>query len=460
MQTTNKRLGLYIGLYLFAMAYRLFLHYQTDLIPGINGGYYLVQLRAILETGQLGFEDMPLYFYLSAGIVHLISLFSSASIESISVHVVKGLDSFILPLLLIPLYFIVQELQTRKVSVWQEVSLILWAVLSVSPLLFLGDFQKNGFAIPFIFLFLLGGIRYLKYQDIKSLLGLGTSLLLIGLSHFGAFSFTLILAGMGLIIYKGKRAIIPIIALGSFALWGIALFDTTRAWRLLSSITEVVSYPALLRAHPPEWIVYITTYIFLWLSYKPLFKDNGGLAPWEKYLLKTCWITMAFLSFPFLNGEYAGRLILMLFIPQGIILYYIFYWYPLRIQKRISWSIAILTLAVLVMMVPFKQPTLGTESYQELSTLNTSLPDKEESIIITRHGLEWWVNWNLEVKVGNERALDTLLFNQYATVYILEIKQQRFRGPGLRQKNLKPQQGSLSEQFSGEHFKLYQWHLQ
>jgi len=41
-------------------AIRFFFNFSQELIPGVNGGYYPLQVRSILMEGHLGFSDMPL----------------------------------------------------------------------------------------------------------------------------------------------------------------------------------------------------------------------------------------------------------------------------------------------------------------------------------------------------------------------------------------------------------------
>lgn len=48
-----------------ARAWRLF---STPLVPGMNGAYYPIQARALLEKGALGIPDLPLTFALQAGL--------------------------------------------------------------------------------------------------------------------------------------------------------------------------------------------------------------------------------------------------------------------------------------------------------------------------------------------------------------------------------------------------------
>ena len=54
-----------------AVAARSWLLWSTPLVPGMNGGYYLVQARALQEHGRLGIPDLPLTFILQATVAKL-----------------------------------------------------------------------------------------------------------------------------------------------------------------------------------------------------------------------------------------------------------------------------------------------------------------------------------------------------------------------------------------------------
>jgi len=89
---------------LSAIILRLTISFSHDLILGMDGGYYPVQVRNILKTGLLSFNDVPLYFYFCALIVKVFSLFGFAINDQMIITVIKIIDSTALPLLAIPLF--------------------------------------------------------------------------------------------------------------------------------------------------------------------------------------------------------------------------------------------------------------------------------------------------------------------------------------------------------------------
>ncbi len=148
----NKR-HIYIIFGLILLILRLIFNFKFDLIPGINGGYYPLQVRTLLETGHLGFSDMPLYFYVNAFFVKIISFFTTIEIDQLIIYTSKIIDSVSLPLLLIPLYLINKNIFGSNLTKYFEIILIGFATLSFSPLMLTSDLQKNAFAIPLMVFF-------------------------------------------------------------------------------------------------------------------------------------------------------------------------------------------------------------------------------------------------------------------------------------------------------------------
>ncbi|MCI5081390.1 MAG: hypothetical protein MRY78_06865, partial [Saprospiraceae bacterium] len=199
-----KAKPLYILLFLLAVALRLFLHYRTELIPGINGGYYLVQVRSLLEKGELGFPDFPLYFYLLAFITKAGMLLTKLPLEIVSMQVVKIVDAIAFPMSIVPLYWLLRH---KNLSLWQQALIVCSVLFSFSGIMMLGDFQKNGFAVPFLLAFVHFGGEYLRKQKNSDLIKMLSCFGLIALTHFGALAFAMTYLIIGLLIHQGWPSI-------------------------------------------------------------------------------------------------------------------------------------------------------------------------------------------------------------------------------------------------------------
>src|SRR5579862_2679518 len=74
-------------------AARALLLFSTPLVPGMNGAYYLVQARSLLQQGKLGIPDLPLTFVIQAILAKIVQFVSGASLESSIVFAVKFADA-------------------------------------------------------------------------------------------------------------------------------------------------------------------------------------------------------------------------------------------------------------------------------------------------------------------------------------------------------------------------------
>ncbi|HXE42266.1 MAG TPA: hypothetical protein VN516_04495, partial [Candidatus Baltobacteraceae bacterium] len=97
------------GIVLIGAVMRALLLFSTSLVPGINGAYYLVQARSLIERGKLGIPDLPLTFGLQAMLAKVVQWVSGASLESSIVFAVKCADTMLPPLVAIPVFALVRH---------------------------------------------------------------------------------------------------------------------------------------------------------------------------------------------------------------------------------------------------------------------------------------------------------------------------------------------------------------
>ncbi|MEZ5147861.1 MAG: hypothetical protein R2759_12555 [Bacteroidales bacterium] len=141
------------------------------MVPGLNGGYYLVQVRSLLNNGALAFPDMPLLFYLQGLLVKIIAwLMPALQPDQIIIFVAKFTDSIGLPLMLIPIYLIIRDFLKDKLSRTYELTMIGFLVLSGSPLMLTSDLQKNALAMPIMLFFIYYFLLFLRNKNKKQLL--------------------------------------------------------------------------------------------------------------------------------------------------------------------------------------------------------------------------------------------------------------------------------------------------
>ena len=114
-------------------------------MPGIDGPYYLIQVRSILETGLMIYDDPPLTFYLFA-------LFSEF-LGGVYNGVVTGV-SVLAALSAIPIYFFVRKVTGSRLSAIASIIFFLYSTYHVR---LVADLMKNAVGV----LFLAGFIYYL-----------------------------------------------------------------------------------------------------------------------------------------------------------------------------------------------------------------------------------------------------------------------------------------------------------
>ena len=125
-------------MWLLAFGIRLYSNFSQELLFG-NGGYYPLQVRAILERGTLAFPDMPFLFYLDAGVVKLISFFGFAITDDLILNTVKFMDSLLFPLILLPAYQLLKRMN-RRTTYWFLVAIVAYLTISILPLRFVFSF--------------------------------------------------------------------------------------------------------------------------------------------------------------------------------------------------------------------------------------------------------------------------------------------------------------------------------
>lgn len=454
---SNKPVFTCLTLGFIAFGIRLYFNFSQDLIPGINGGYYPLQVRYVLTNGHLGFPDMPLIFYLDAILIKFVSLFGVPITDTLILNVVKIIDSISIPLLLIPVYKILR-LSKPTTSKYFSTSIIAFSVLSFSPLILKSDLQKNAVAIVFLFAFV---SYFLSYLSRKNKLDIYLSILfflLTGITHFGTFAFALFFVIIALSFSNKQKATIPLIILTIVSLGIVAIFDFSRFIRLTSFWTELFDKPVLLNKMlaPHDLILILISLLLAGFGLFILKTKGDRLDPYQKAIAFSSVICLFILSFPLLDVEYFKRLSLFLFIPQILLILQIAPVLDIAHLKTIFLSLIVITsLSVFAVTGQPVDAVLNKGAYENLKELRTIIKNDNETIIIARHGLEWWTAWVLKTKVGQDKSVDKAFFEKYRNIIFLTqlngFGNDRQRTPF--HEPIAPPDSELI--FSSEYFKAY-----
>jgi hypothetical protein len=415
----NKK-TIFIIIGIIALLIRLFVNFRFELIPGINGGYYPMQVRQIFDTGWIGFNDMPLYFLLNYLFVWLIDLFTDINRNLLILNTAKIIDACNFVFILFPVYFI-----SKGKIIFDKfidyLTIALFSVLSISPMILLSDNQKNTFGILLSVIFLSYIISNINNLSFKKIIIATTLLITVLLSHFGTFVILLILILLYLFFTYQKKAVLPIIVITTLSVILISIFDYSRAERMFTFIFKIFEHLAILRFQPPDFLNLIFAVILILFSFNIIKKKSNQVEFKTKFEINfikaNIWL-LIILSFPIISDDYFRRFQILTYIPEILLIIFIFRQLS-KLQKN---TIIVFMLLLVFISIPMifkeKQPTITYQAYLDLNKIKP-LTDKENSIIIARHGLEWWTAWAIDYKIGQEKALKTDM-KKYKYIYVLK----------------------------------------
>ena len=130
-------LALACGAVFVALVWKLALT-RGPLLPGLDGAYYWVQVRSLLERSRMAFDDVPSVFLLQAAVAKVLG----------DVPLAVRLTDACLPVFsAIPIYFMTRNSKYRFAP---AVAVLVVLLHPVQLYFFTGDFIKNEAAIPLV----------------------------------------------------------------------------------------------------------------------------------------------------------------------------------------------------------------------------------------------------------------------------------------------------------------------
>jgi len=481
------------GLVALAIAARAWLLFGTPLVPGMNGAYYLVQARALLEHGHLGIPDLPLTFWLHAGLAKLFQLVAGLPQDEAIVWAVKLADSALPPLAALPVAWLGCHWKPAQ----ERPSALVWLApaaavcLGAQVLRMTGDFQKNALALVWFASLAPAALVFLRRPSLRTMALPLCLLALLGLTHIGvlggALVFCAVLAIVALIVAERgtRRHILMLVLLGAGVL-GIAggsayaLYDPARVTRLVEAFVKPATAfedrgPGRPHGPPPDRAA--NTSASQEMPPPPDFGDamqpgdgqgmppppapGAGLGPghgWADprtlFPSATClgialcalwllWLqrrrlpsaessvaiaaaaTALVLAAPIYEGQKAERLLLVAVVPAAIAASFV-----LSRIVLLSWSRIVGACALTFVLVdatrslPFGgRASVGEKLVAELRSLAPLCADPERTLVVARHGLEWWAAWTLHTHIAQPTAVTATDWTTYSHVLYLQEKE-------------------------------------
>ncbi|MCX5767862.1 MAG: hypothetical protein NTZ43_11625 [Gemmatimonadetes bacterium] len=429
-----------------AIVARAWLLFRTPYVPGVNGAYYLVQARALLERGVLGIPDMPLTFYFHAAVAWtLAQLFHLASTDAI-VWAVKCSDAVLPPLVAWPVYVLVRRwAQDRGRGDAVPLAAAALSCLAMPWFAIVGELQKNSLALVWLALLMMTLHQWLRAQTTRRGLAVLASLLLLGLTHIGVLGAALVLLGTVLFVYvlrHGKqvdwRVALPWVVAGAalialcsaLVMWK---FDSARIQRLITALsnpgifaTDGKRPPGPMASTLPmemflPWIAFgivaIPALVVAWLK-------RASLPAADVAVVIGSASTVLILTGPWFGGDKMIRFALIALIPAIIAgafaLVHITRPWVRRLTLGIVWLLGV---GSGVASLPQSgQAVLTDAALAELRGLSPLIEVPERTLIVAPHGAEWWSAWFLRTRIAQGEALRVEDWGRYDRVLFLTVK--------------------------------------
>ena len=185
---------------LIVVVIRLKFHLSGNLIlAGVDGPYYALQVRSILENFKLALPDMPLLFMLEALLARFFQLLQLGTIDECIVLAIAFVDIVLTPLVAIPAFLLSKELNKEKPK-FLTYLIVCYSIINITSILrFTNNFQKNSIGVVLVFFYLYFLFRVLKYSKKRDVYYAIGFLLACTLTHFGSASIGLLMTAVFII---------------------------------------------------------------------------------------------------------------------------------------------------------------------------------------------------------------------------------------------------------------------
>nr|ACO70934.1 hypothetical protein [uncultured Verrucomicrobiota bacterium] len=455
---------------LLGMAARASLHFRSPLVPGINGAYYLVQARAVLEHGWLGIPDLPLTFVLQATLAKLIHLVRGGNLEDCIVLAVKSADSLLPPLAAVPV-FLLGMAWSRRLGRGAWLVPVVAGLLAVGMpgLSITGEFEKNALGLVWLAALIWALHGWLEHAHRRHALRVLLFLGLVGVTHIGVFGAALLFTGLTLAVsllqhpaLLGRRstwmvlgsALVVVGAAVGLVAWKFDPARIARLWQAVSDPSDFLSgvptgaQPGgmmrpggggLPGGGPPGGMMgprgmggpggmgrdWEPSVFFALLSVPALVIAWWKRRSWDKSTVAVVTgaaFTVLIMTGPWVDGDKSHRFPLIAIVPAVCTALF-----ALLHAPRIWISAPCTLVVVAALTVPsYQLVTEGSHAvitdaaHAELREISSGVKEPDKTIVIARHGLEWWTAWTLRTHIAHSRALKVEDWSRYEHVWMIE----------------------------------------
>ena len=395
-----------------------------DLLPGLDGAYYWVQVRSVLNNFTLAFSDLPLVFWIQAAIAKVIGDIPLA---------VRISDAVLPALSAVPIYLIASKYRKPFLP---AIAILIVLLHPVQLYFFTGDFIKNEATIPVVFLMALVLINWEKNSKRFSILSLVGLTLVISISHFGTLLLAFMLVGSWALLQLRKSGLkfwlrgIAISVLTFAALLAmLAILVPTRYERLINLITTpsvIFQYPTYDRILHSSSISVMTVAIIigqlstLILGVVTWYSRNNFTFSDFSLVISSLFTTFIFSS-PLIGIEWSDRLTGLSIVSLSIAAIIIFGSVEILWQK---FSVGILAAVTLFSALPLStlemKRVFSDQEYSDFKELVSNVEIPDNSIIVARHGVEYLSAWEFSTDVALDTYYESADLSSYDSVYYIQ----------------------------------------
>ncbi len=404
--------------------------------------YYYVEVRGLLQTGSLPYNDMPLLFYIYALVVTVFQWFGMAENAAI-VNATRLVMSIVPALLPVAIYGIVKQLNDGAAIRGPQWLLIFaggFLPLSIGHMPEL--LQKNALGMLLFAFFLLATFRLLKDRSTRSAIPATLLAIAIVLTHFGTFGVLglyIISLLMAYLFHNHNlrnlsSGALVLVIFGAVSLLLIYSFDVQRFERVFIFLAESLSRSfladlfsassAISERLMAAGFILLPLALFLFL-YRLYSRQQARLPESEQIFWLSLLIFAYLLILPVWDQEHhlMGRL--ALFLPLPFLIIFLFLekytfrkvWLKRAVPALIVVGVLMMTFGE-IMSSKFHNRN-GAEIFADIQALGKQQNFQDNDLIITLNGAEHISNWFLNVKAGVIPSLTLVDFQRYENIYVL-----------------------------------------
>ena len=433
---------LLLVVFLVSAAVRLKINYGTEYIGGGNGAFYLVLVRNILEKGDLVYKEFPLIFWLEAGLAYIPLKLGLMNMNAAIDFSSRMFDSIIPAISILPAYLLTKKLLGENVKPLAAVIIASTSVLYISFYTLVSDFQKNALGLLWLFSLLYWLLRLHEEKSLKNIFLAALFLFLTAVTHYGCIAVAIAIVAVDLLIkyalkFSWKKLAIGfcIIIIVNILIYAIVYFVSPwRAESLLEAPMKLFKNPVLffiLKKEPVVSPIDLVTIVLvnavaLISLYQFIRKFKSQNEKHRGFVLTMILISL-FLSSPFLGFEIAQRLFFISYLTALPLIAFVYKELDSVSLRKAVMGFLSLVLAVSTLL-SFGRPNYSNMNktlYTEMTKLKNVLPEEDKTLIVARHGMEFWSSWIFRNMAVRQEALGESYWRWYNKVYFLIQKKDK-----------------------------------